>query len=89
MNENGIIARLTALEILSASCFTFLLASAGDDPDLSKAKAILNALKADVDQGLKHLPEDTQAEAKTYLANITCNILQNVRALRGGPQTRQ
>ena len=89
MNENAILARLTALEVLSASCFTFLLASAGNDPDLSKAKAILNALNTDADEGLKHLPEGTQAEAKAYLASITSNILQNVQALRGGSQTRQ
>lgn len=32
MNENGIIARLTALEILSATCLTFILASAASSP---------------------------------------------------------
>ena len=64
MNEYGIMARLAVLEILSVTCFTFILASAADDPDLSRAKAILNALNADVDQGVKYLPADAGQKRK-------------------------
>ena len=89
MNEDAIIARLAALETLAGSCLTFLLASAGNDPDLSKAKAILDVINAEADQGMKHLPAKIHDEAKTYLTNITNQVLQNVKALRGMPASRQ
>ena len=89
MNEDAIVARLAGLETLAAGCLTFLLASAGNDPDLSKAKGILDTLKAEADQGLKHLPAHIQAESKAYLANITNQILTNVSALRGMPAAKQ
>lgn len=89
MNEDAIIARLAALETLTGSCLTFLLASAGNDPDLSKAKAILDVINAEADQGMGHLPATIQNEAKTYLTNITNQVLQNVKALRGMPASKQ
>ncbi len=88
-NEDAIIARLAGLEAMACGCFTFLLASAGNDPDLSKAKAILDVLRAEADQGMSHLPDHIQTEAKAYLATLTMQVLQNLTALRGGPQTRQ
>lgn len=89
MSQHSIIARLAALETLSASCFTFLLASSGNDPDLSKAKAILEVVKQEADKGLADLPPITRGEAKRYLAGLIENILQNVTKLRGGPITMQ
>jgi hypothetical protein len=89
MNQDGIIARLAALETLAGGCLTFLLASAGNDPGLTKTKAILDVLKAEADQGLSYLPLHIQAEAKTYLTDITNRILTNVTALRGMPAAKQ
>jgi len=89
MDENEILARFAALEALSTSCFIFLLASAGDDPHLSKAKAILDVLNADAAHGMKHLPSGIRAEAKSILSSITNSILQNVKALRGASPTKQ
>jgi hypothetical protein len=89
MNEDAIIARLAALEILAGSAFTFMLASAGNDPDMSKAKAILNVIKSDADSALAHLPENIRTEAKAYLSNIIDIVLTNLTALRGGSSTPQ
>jgi hypothetical protein len=80
---------LAGLEILASGCLTFLLASAGNDPDLSKAKAILSTLKAEGSDGLRDLPEYIQAEARTYLTTLINQILQNLVALRGGPSVVQ
>jgi hypothetical protein len=87
MNEDAIIARLTALEILSTGAFACLLASVGNDPDLSKSKAILDGLRVDAHQGLAHLPEQIQTEARAYLTDLVNRVLQNVTALRGGPSS--
>jgi hypothetical protein len=89
MNEDAIIARLAGLEVLAASCFTFLLASSGHDPDLSKAKAILDVVKSEAESGLAHLPEKIGTEAKAYLSDVIDKVLTNLTALRGGPSTRQ
>ncbi|RTE92750.1 hypothetical protein [Bradyrhizobium sp. LVM 105] len=88
-NEDAIIARLAGLEAMACGCFTFLLASAGNDPDASKAKAILDVLRADADRGMAHLPDHIQAEAKAYLTTLTKQVLENLRALRGGPTRPQ
>jgi hypothetical protein len=88
MNDDAIIARLAALEILAGSCLTFLLASAGNDPELSKAKAILDTINSEANSGLAHLPPNVQAEAKTYLTNVTGNVMKN-KALRGMSATKQ
>ena len=83
MKETGIIARLAGLEILATGAFACLLASAGNDPDLSKSKAILDALQTDGNEGLSYLPAEVQGEARAYLTTLINQVLQNVVALRG------
>jgi len=84
MNErDAIIARLAALEVLTGSCFTFLLASAGNDPDLSKAKAILDVVRQTGEEGLSHLPDELRKEALAVLSHQINQVMTNLAALRG------
>ena len=82
----AIIARLAGLETLVAGCLAFLLDSAGNDPDLSKAKAILDALNVEADRGFEHLPAKIQAEAKFYVASVTKRCCRTSKSFVGRPR---
>jgi hypothetical protein len=81
--QRNSVARIAAPEILSTGALVFLLASAGNDPDLSKGRAILESLQVDGFKGLDYLPKAIQDEARAYLTDLLNNALQNVAALRG------
>lgn len=80
---NGLVARIAALEVISGSALTFLFASAGNDPDLSKAKALLDVIRHDGEKGFAHLPESIRNEANAYLSNLLSQVMSNLPALRG------
>lgn len=80
--ESSIMARLAAYEVLAAGALTFVLAAGGPDPDLSKAKAVLDVLLMQADQGLAHLPEEAQREARSILASVVDQVMKNLPALR-------
>jgi len=83
-DRDQIIARLAALEVLAGAGIAVVLASAGNDPDLSKAKAILDALRTDGEAGIAHLPEPIRKEAESILGALVGRVLRMAASLRGG-----
>ena len=79
--ESNIMARLAVYETLAAGALTIVLASGGPGPDLSKAKAVLEVLKMHADEGLAHLPDPVQREARLILSSVLDRVMQNLSAL--------
>lgn len=84
MEDRDIIARLAALEVLAGAGIAVVLASAGNDPDLSKAKAILDAIQIEGNAGLAHLPETIRKEAESILGGLLGRVMRTAASFRGG-----
>jgi len=70
--EARLLAQVAATQSLAVAATGLLFAMSNNDPDLSKAKAVLQILEADQASGLAHLPEPVQDEAKAVLSDL-CN----------------
>ena len=82
--EQTVLARLSALEALSAGYLAVLFAAAGGNLDLSMTKGLLSAIQEDHSNGLAHLPLATQNEAKACMSDLLNQIILGLEALRSG-----
>ena len=75
--------RIAALENVTTATLALYLANSLNDPDLSKAKALLDALTSDGQDGLAKFPELVRQEGIAYLSALLNRVLQMIPALRG------
>jgi hypothetical protein len=80
---DSIVARLAVLESICGATIGIYLANARNDPDFSKSKAMISALRQDILQGVAHLPEHMRKEAALYLENILGQVTRALPHLRG------
>ena len=81
-NEDEVIARLASLEALITGTMGLLFAMAGNDPDMSKQKALLAVLQSDFESGLAHLPQSIQDSAKAHMSGLLDRVLLSTNRLR-------
>jgi hypothetical protein len=82
MTENQLVARIAGLEMLAMGTFATLLAFSGNDPDLSRTKALLKTLEAECNPHLSSLPEAVERDARAYLSNLLNGVLLRAQDLR-------
>ena len=83
MTDDEISGRLVALEILATMSLGLYLANTRNDPDYSKARAILDHMKAAIRNQAQVLPAAAQMAAQQYGDHLLGTVLENLRALRG------
>jgi hypothetical protein len=59
-----------------------LFAMAGNDPDMSKQKAILKILQKEFEEGMSYLPESVQATARKHMSNLLDRVILRTNQLR-------
>jgi len=85
MESNEVAARLIVLETFAMTALGMFLANAGNDPDFSKATALIEHLKqASVANAAAASPQ-VQALAKGYSDHLSSILAENLRGLRGSP----
>jgi len=89
MDEERLIARFGALENVCVITLALCLANSRNDPDFSKAEALLAALERDGHAGMAHLSPEVQQEGRVYLSNLLRMVLRTIPALRGDDSGRQ
>jgi hypothetical protein len=82
MTADEVSARLIVLEVFGMTTLGIYLANDRNDPDYSKAKALLDYLKQTV-QSSRFESAAEQSAATRYAEELAAQVLQNLRALRG------
>jgi hypothetical protein len=83
MTDDEISGRLVALEILAMMSLGLYLANTRNDPDYSKARALLDHMKAAIRNQAQVLPPAAQMAAQQYGNQLLGTVLENLRVLRG------
>ena len=83
MNDAEVSGRLVTLEVLAMTTLGLYLANSKNDPDFSKAKAMLDHLKASVHTQAQSLPPAAQRAAQKYADHLLGLVSENLRQLRG------
>ena len=83
MNDVEVSGRLVTLEVLAMTTLGLYLANSKNDPDFSKAKAMLDHLKASVHTQAQSLPPAAQRAAQKYADHLLGLVSENLRQLRG------
>jgi hypothetical protein len=82
MTEDEVSARLIVLEVFAMTGIALYLANSRNDPDHSKAKALLDHMKQTV-QDSRFQSSGEKVTATRYAAELADQVLQNLRALHG------
>ena len=80
--SDAVVARLASLEALIVGTMRLLFAMAGNDPDQSKQKAHLAVLKQEFEEGMTHLPQPIQDEAKAHMSDLLDRVILTTNQLR-------
>ena len=83
MNEDEVAARLVVLEVFTMMSLGMYMANASNDPDYSKAVALLDHLVAASDHQSQILPESARPAARMYARQLRDILAENIRAMRG------
>jgi hypothetical protein len=83
MSNDEIEGRLAALEVFTMTAFGLYLANARNDPDYSKAGALLDHTRAAVTSLATALPAGAQKAANDYADHLISVVKENLRSLRG------
>lgn len=78
--------RLMVVEMLAMTSLGIVMASAGNDPDLSKARAILDFIRSTVGERADaegYSPAAKEA-ARHYADDLLSQALENLKLLRNG-----
>ena len=88
MTDNEIAGRLLALEIISTTALGLYLANSRNDPDYSKANALLDFLRDSAAHSSAPVSADVKSEAAKYTAQLVSILASNLKSMRG-EDTRQ
>ena len=83
MSPDEIAAKLAVLEVFTMTAFGLYLANARNDPDYTKAAALLDHTRAAVSSLVVTLSPNAQAVAKEYADHLLSVLAENLRSLRG------
>ena len=83
MPNDEIEGKIAVLEAFTMMALGLHLANASNDPDFSKAKDVLDALRDGAWERTSTLSLDAKREARRYSANLIAIISANLRTLRG------
>ena len=78
--------RMMVLEMLAMTSLGIVMASAGNDPDMSKARAILDFIRSTVGQRADEegFSPEAKASARHYADDLLSQALENLKLLRNG-----
>jgi hypothetical protein len=79
----GLIYRVAVLESISVAIMAIYLANARNDPDYSRAKALLDAIRSDAVRGIGFLPDDVRKEGEAYLDKLLEKLFASLPSMRG------
>ncbi|WP_426418195.1 hypothetical protein [Bradyrhizobium genosp. A] len=82
MTDDGVVARLASLEALIVGTMGLLFAMAGNDPGMSKQKALLSVLQQEFEAGMSQLPQSIQDEAKSHMTDLLDRVILRTNQLR-------
>ena len=80
--NDDLTARIVSLEALMVGTMGLLFAMTGNDPDLSKQKAILAILQQEFESGLGYLPDNLQDAAKAHMSDLLDRVILRTTQLR-------
>jgi hypothetical protein len=83
MSPDEIAGRLAALEVLTMTAFGLYLSNSRNDPDFSKAAALLDHTRAAVSSLAVALSPNAQRFANEYADHLLSVLAENLRTLRG------
>lgn len=83
MTNDQIAGRLLALEIVSTTALGLYLANSRNDPDYSKAFALLDFLRQSVAHSAAPVPPDVKIEAARYTEHLVSILASNLQKMRG------
>jgi hypothetical protein len=83
MTNDEIAGRLVVLEAFSMTALGLYLANARNDPDFSKAAALLDHLKGTASSLAAGLPPTAKSAAETYADHLISVLTENLRSMRG------
>jgi hypothetical protein len=83
MSKDEIEGRLAALEVFTMTAFGLYLANSLNDPDYSKAVALLEHTRAAVTSLATALSPGAQKAANEYADHLVSILEENLRNLRG------
>jgi hypothetical protein len=83
MTDDEIAGRLVVLEVFATTAFGLYLSNARNDPDFSKATALLDHTRAAVSSLAATLPPQAQSAAHEYADHLLSVLAENLRNLRG------
>jgi hypothetical protein len=82
-DDDELAGRLCAVEVIAMMAMGMYLANAKNDPDYSKAGAIIEVLRRAVVDQLPDLPEGARPYALAYSGELLDTLSRNLRTLRG------
>lgn len=83
MTNIEIAGRLLALEIISTTALALYLANSRNDPDYSKANALLDFLRESVAHSAAPVSADIKSEATKYTEQLVALLASNLKTMRG------
>ena len=83
MTNDEIAARLKVLEVLNMTALGLYLANTKNDPDYSKANALLDYIRASISAASGDLSPAGIQEAQRYGSKLTEILASNLRNMRG------
>ena len=83
MNDDEVSARLIVLEVFAMSALGLYLANSRNDPDYSKAAALLDDLRKSSFVNAAPAGPVVQMAAKQYADHLASILAENIRHLRG------
>jgi hypothetical protein len=81
MTNDRMLGRLKVLEVFSLTALGLYLANASNDPDYSKATAVLDYIRRSV-SAVPGLSSEAAEEANKYADELTGLIAANLRTMR-------
>lgn len=83
MNNDEISARLIVLETFAMSALGLYLANSRNDPDYSKAAALIDYLKQSAISNSAATDPSVQNATQQYAEHLTSILMNSIRNLRG------
>jgi hypothetical protein len=82
MNADQISGRLVALEVLSTLAIGLYLVNSRNDPDYSKAEALLSQMQQKINSQAQTLPPEARAAAREYGEHLRSLLSKALRSMR-------
>jgi len=83
MTADELTGRMLVLEVIAMASLGLYLANSKNDPDMGKARALLDFLRKMIADKAIELKESQRPEALRYSDDLLSQVLENLKALRG------